>query len=93
MTEPTYSIKEIIELQFLNLSKEVTEIKQLLKDQNVQVEKRFSQMEKDIDGLRSEIAELNTENARYKLIFGLGNIVVGGFIAALMAYVVTRITN
>lgn len=86
MTEPTYSIKEIIELQFLNLSKEMTEIKQLLKDQNIQVEKRFTQIENDIDSLR-------VDNARYKLLFGLGNIVVGAFIASIMAYFVTRITK
>jgi len=65
MTEPTYSVKEIIELQFRNLSKEMTEIKNLLKDQNVQFEKRFAQIEKDIDDLR-------IDNARYKMIIGIG---------------------
>ena len=65
MTEPTYSVKEIIELQFRNLSKEMTEIKNLLKDQNIQFEKRFAQIEKDIDDLR-------IDNARYKMIVGIG---------------------
>ena len=65
MTDQTYTVKEIIELQFKNLSKEMTEIKDLLKDQNVQIEKRFTSIEKDIDDLR-------LDNARYKMIVGAG---------------------
>ena len=65
MTDNLYSVKEIIEIQFRNQSKELMEIKQLLKDQNIQVEKRFKQIEKDIDNLR-------LDNARYKLIWGIG---------------------
>lgn len=65
MTEPTYNIKEIIEIQFKNLSKEMTEIKDLLKEQNIQFEKRFASIEKDIDDLR-------LDNARYKMIIGVG---------------------
>jgi hypothetical protein len=65
MTEPTYSLKEIIELQFSNQAKELGDIKQLLKDQNIQFEKRFAQIEKDIDDLRMD-------NARYKMIIGVG---------------------
>lgn len=65
MTDNLYSVKEIIEIQFRNQSKELMEIKQLLKDQNIQVEKRFTQIEKDIDNLRMD-------NARYKVIWGIG---------------------
>ena len=74
MTEPTYSVKEIIELQFKNLSKEMTEIKDLLKDQNVQFEKRFASIEKDID-------ELRVDSARYKTIWGIGATVGASVIA------------
>ena len=65
MNEPTYTLKEIIELQFSNQAKELGDIKQLLKDQNVTFEKRFSAIEKDID-------ELRMDNARYKMIVGAG---------------------
>lgn len=74
MSEPTYSVKEIIELQFKNLSKEMTEIKDLLKDQNVQFEKRFASIEKDID-------ELRVDSARYKTIWGIGATVGASVIA------------
>jgi len=65
MTEPTYTLKEIIELQFSNQGKELLDIKNLLKDQNIQFEKRFASIEKDID-------ELRMDNARYKMIIGVG---------------------
>ena len=65
MNEPTYTLKEIIELQFSNQAKELGDIKQLLKDQNVTFEKRFSTIEQDID-------ELRIDNARYKMIVGVG---------------------
>ena len=65
MNEPTYTLKAIIELQFSNQAKELGDIKQLLKDQNVTFEKRFSTIEKDID-------ELRMDNARYKMIVGAG---------------------
>ena len=65
MTEPTYTLKEIIELQFSNQAKELVDIKNLLKDQNIQFEKRFASIEKDID-------ELRMDNARYKMIIGVG---------------------
>lgn len=74
MAEPMYSVKEIIELQFKNLSKEMTEIKDLLKDQNVQFEKRFASIEKDID-------ELHVDSARYKTIWGIGATVGASVIA------------
>lgn len=80
MSDPTYSVKEIIELQFTNLSNEMREIKSLLKDQNVNTDKRFAQIEKDIDDLR-------IESARYKTIWGIGA-TVG---ASAVAFVLNRI--
>ena len=71
MNEPTYTLKEIIELQFSNQAKELGDIKQLLKDQNVQFEKRFASIEVDIDNLRKDIDVLRLDNARYKMIIGV----------------------
>lgn len=65
MTEPTYSTKEIIELQFATVRSDLREIKETLKAQNVQTELRFSKIEKEID-------ELRLESARYKTIWGIG---------------------
>lgn len=75
-----YSVKEIIELQFRNLSKEMAEIKEMLREQNTQFEKRFTAIEKDID-------ELRLDNARYKLIWGIGA-TVG---ASVVAFFLNRI--
>lgn len=72
MSEPVYSVKEIIELQFKNLSKEMTEIKSLLKDQNVQVEKQFTRLDTEIKDIRDKVEVLTNDNARYKLIIGIG---------------------
>ena len=69
MTEPTYSLKEIIELQFSNQAKELGDIKNLLKDQNVTFEKRFGTLESDIEMLRKEIESLKIDNSRYKTVF------------------------
>ena len=63
--EPTYSIKEIMELQFKGIDHELDAISNTLKDQNIQTEKRFAQIEKGID-------ELRIESARYKTIWGIG---------------------
>ena len=78
--EPTYSIKEIMELQFKSMDHKLDTIFSTLKDQNVQTEKRFTQIEKDIDDLRME-------TARYKTIWGIGA-TVG---ASLIAFFANRI--
>lgn len=77
MTEPTYNVKEVIELQFQTLRKDLHDIKDALKDQNIQTEKRFSQIERDID-------ELRIESARYKTIWGVGA-TVGASLVAIVA--------
>lgn len=78
--EPTYSIKEIMELQFKGIDHKLDAISNTLKDQNVQTEKRFAQIEKDID-------ELRIESARYKTIWGIGA-TVG---ASLVAFTLNKI--
>jgi hypothetical protein len=74
--EPTYSIKEIMELQFKGIDHKLDSIVMTLKDQNIQTEKRFAQIEKDID-------ELRVESAKYKTIWGIGATVGASFIAYL----------
>jgi len=74
MNEPSYSLKEIIEIQFSTLRKDLQDIKNTLEKQNVETEKRFSDIEKDIDVLR-------LDNARYKLIWGVGATVGASLIA------------
>jgi predicted nuclease with TOPRIM domain len=72
MSEPTYSVKEIIELQFRNLSKEMTEIKSLLEKQNTQVDKQFQRLDVEIKEIRDRVDQLTTDNTRYKMIIGIG---------------------
>lgn len=72
--EPTYSIKEIMELQFKSIDHKIDAILSTLKEQNVQTEKRFAQIEKDID-------ELRIETAKYKTIWGIGATIGASLIA------------
>jgi DNA-binding transcriptional MerR regulator len=91
MAEPTYSVKEIIELQFRNLSKEMTEIKDLLKEQNIQVEKQFARLDKDIADLREEVSTLKDEQTKSST---RGNVIWGGLSVAgavVISYVMNRI--
>jgi len=74
MNEPSYSLKEIIEIQFSGLRKDLQDIKITLEKQDVETERRFSNIEKDID-------ELRLDNARYKLIWGVGATVGASLIA------------
>ena len=80
MNDPMYNIKEVIELQFKTLRDDLREIKDTLKDQNIQTEKRFSKVEKELDDLRVEMA-------RYKVVWGIGA-TIG---ASLIAFFVNRI--
>lgn len=75
--EPNYSIKEIIELQFSTLRLDLQDIKNTLKDQNIQTEKRFAQIEKDIDDLR-------LESAKYKTIWGIGATIGASIVAVIV---------
>lgn len=72
--EPTYSIKEIMELQFKSIDHKIDAILSTLKEQNVLTEKRFAQIEKDID-------ELRIETAKYKTIWGIGATIGASLIA------------
>lgn len=78
--EPTYTIKEIMELQFKGIDHKLDVITSALKEQNTQTEKRFKQIEQDIEDLR-------LESAKYKTIWGIGA-TVG---ASLIAFFANRI--
>jgi hypothetical protein len=64
MSEPNYTVKEIIELQFNALRLDLQEIKSTLKDQNLQTERRFTKVEKELEDLKLEVA-------RYKVVWGV----------------------
>ena len=70
--EPTYSIKEIMELQFKGIDHKLDAIVSTLKDQNSQSEKQFARLDREIAGLKTEIELLKEDNARYKVIWGIG---------------------
>ena len=74
MNEPSYSLKEIIEIQFSTLRKDLQDIKTTLEKQNDESERRFTKIEKELD-------ELRLDNARYKLIWGVGATVGASLIA------------
>lgn len=77
MTEPTYTVKEIIELQFRALGKDIQEIKNTLQKQNENTEARFNRIEQEID-------ELRVESARYKTIWGIGATLGASFVAFVL---------
>lgn len=81
MTEPTYSIKEIMELQFKGIDHKLDSISATLKDQTIQTEKRFAQMEAKLDEIEKEQALQKTEQAKYKVIWGIGATVGATIIA------------
>jgi peptidoglycan hydrolase CwlO-like protein len=83
--EPTYSIKEIMELQFKGIDHKLDSIVHALKDQNDQSDKQFARLDKEIAGLKEEVAELKNDNARYKVILGIG--------ATIGASVITFLIN
>lgn len=69
-----------MELQFKGIDHKMDAILNTLKDQNIQTEKRFTQIEKDID-------ELRLESARYKTVWGIGA-TIG---ATIIAFVLNKI--
>jgi hypothetical protein len=77
MSEPNYTIKEIIELQFNTLRIDLQEIKTTLKDQNLQTERRFTKVEKELEDLKVEVA-------RYKVIWGVGATIGASVIAFIL---------
>lgn len=72
MSEPLYNVKEIIELQFNTLRNDLREIKETLRDQNIQTEKRFTKIEKELDDIRLEQKAQSIVQARYNIVWSVG---------------------
>lgn len=105
MEHPTYTMKEVLDIQLralnegvLKLDKtfnnELTEVKELIKAQNLEIEKRahvndtkFANLDKDIKELRAEVQGLKEQNEKYKVIWGIG--ATAG--ASLVAFFLNRI--
>jgi len=83
MSEPNYTIKEILELQYKNLDTKLDDIRLTLKEQNMQTEKRFLQLDVEVSELRKEIQSLKEDGARNKLIIGTGATLGASLIAIL----------
>lgn len=89
MAEVNYTVKEIIELQFNALRGDLSEIKNTLKDQNVQTEKRFTRIEHELDDIRQEQKAQAIVQAKYNTIWGIGA-TIG---ASLFAYLTNRLLS
>ncbi len=81
MTEPNYSVKEILELQYKNLDIKLDDIRSTLKEQNIRVDKQFLRLDGEIVRLEAKVTLLEQEIAKYKVIWGIGATVGGGLIA------------
>lgn len=84
----SYSFKEILEAHFKNLADKILDLRQDIKDNSAQVDKQFARLDSEIDKLRIviseqslQIAALEKENARFKVIWGLGATIGASLIA------------
>jgi peptidoglycan hydrolase CwlO-like protein len=87
MNEPTYSIKEIMELQFKGIDHKLDSIVQTLREQTNQADKQFARLDGEIASLKTEVSELKNDSARYKVVLGIGA-TIG---ASLITFFVNRI--
>lgn len=84
MDQPTYTIKEIIEIQFGALRKDIQAIQEMLKEQTSQTDKQFARLDKEIFDLKNQVSELQKDNARYKAIWGIGATIGASLVAFLL---------
>ncbi len=87
MSDLTYTVKEILDLQFKSQAKEFEEIKTMLAKQDANVERQFARLDNEIDSLRKEIENLKQDNAKAKVVWSVGA-TIG---ASLIAVVTNRI--
>lgn len=85
--EPTYTIKEIMELQFKGIDHKLDNISGALRDQNAHFEKRFVQIEKELDFIKLEQEKAKIDGARYQVIWGMG----AALGASLIAFTLNKI--
>jgi hypothetical protein len=91
MSEPTYNIKEVIEIQFQTVTEHLRRIEVVLKDQNTSAEKQFARLDKEIAELRIEVGNLKREQS---ISATKGNVIWGGLSVAgavLISYIMNRI--
>lgn len=61
-----------MELQFKGIDHKLDGITNALKDQNTHFEKRFVQIEKELDAIKLEQERAKIEDAKYQVIWGMG---------------------
>lgn len=81
MDQPTYTIKEIIEIQFGALRKDIQAIQDMLKEQTNQTDKQYARLDKEVSDLKEQVSQLQSDNARYKAVWGIGATVGASLVA------------
>lgn len=81
MTEPTYTIKEIMDIQFKGIDHKLDDIRNTLKEQNVQTEKRFTQLERELEDIRSTQDEQSKDITKFKTVWTIGGTIGASLIA------------
>lgn len=84
MSDPSYTIKEILELQFKNLNTELSAIRETLKEQNRNTNSQFIRHDTELEKLKTDLGEIREENAKYKTVWGIGA-TIGASLVAIVA--------
>jgi hypothetical protein len=87
MTEPTYTIKEIMDIQFKGIDHKLDDIKNALKEQNLNSEKRFIALEADLKETQSRVEQQDKSITRIVTIGGT----VWAAITLLEGFILNRI--
>jgi hypothetical protein len=83
MSEPHYTIKEIMDIQFKGLDQKLDYITQTLKDQNTNSLARFTELEKDLKETQEEVSRLDKSVVKIMAIGGTvwsAVTLLGGFV-------------
>ena len=70
--EPSYTVAEILDIQFRAIEVKLDNITNSLKEQNTYFEKSITKLEREISEVREEISTLKSDNAKYKTLLGIG---------------------
>jgi hypothetical protein len=87
MSEPHYTIKEIMDIQFKGLDQKLDYITQTLKDQNTNSLLRFTELEKDLKDTQEEVSRLDKSVVKILAIGGT----VWSAVTLLGGFVINRI--
>ena len=60
MNDSTFTVKDMLDVQFKTLDAKLDDIKHTLKDQNVNAELRFSRIEREIDDIKTAQTKVMT---------------------------------